>query len=473
MVTGKRLFSGASVTEILADILRSEPPWEELAGAPVGLVKILRRCLRQDPAERYQHVGDLRLDLLEVADEVKAGVSVDEAPRRPSGLPRGALAAMALLAPLVPLAFWLGSRAPGTAPGVTASDAATTRRVVRSHRVTATAGLEYLPAISPDGEFAAFAVYAGPDGVAGFRQGLFLQRIGGTRRIELTAGLDGLFTGPDFSPDGREIVFSEGARALSQPGGLYRVGTTGESRRKLLDYGYGPDWSPDGRTIAFSTTATHLPEVRYGPGYLHLLDLETGEVTLLNEAFDVADPSWSPHGRFLAGWVQRGGIRDIAIFDPSSGEGWLVTDDPAIEGAPDWLGETRLVFPSDRTGVMTLMTLELDEAGRAASEPRPLPVPAERATSPVFARAASRLLYTSDRLTGNIGRMEIGSDGWPSTPEALTEGDHQFVDPDVSPDGRYVSFRDFFPPQSVLVQAVLSRVVTRLVDDDSAKRYPR
>src|SRR5438874_11821471 len=49
MVTGARAFSGASVTEILAGLLRGEPDWNALpAATPPRIRNLLRRCLERD-----------------------------------------------------------------------------------------------------------------------------------------------------------------------------------------------------------------------------------------------------------------------------------------------------------------------------------------------------------------------------------------------------------------------------------------
>ena len=49
MLTGKRVFPGESVTDILAGVLRGEPDWSALPPAtPLGIRKLLRRCLERD-----------------------------------------------------------------------------------------------------------------------------------------------------------------------------------------------------------------------------------------------------------------------------------------------------------------------------------------------------------------------------------------------------------------------------------------
>jgi len=57
MLTGRRLFDGETVPDILVSVLSREPDWAALpAGSPVSL---LRRCLEKDPKKRLRDIGDV------------------------------------------------------------------------------------------------------------------------------------------------------------------------------------------------------------------------------------------------------------------------------------------------------------------------------------------------------------------------------------------------------------------------------
>jgi TolB-like protein/Tfp pilus assembly protein PilF len=60
------------------------PPRELRPALPAGLEAIVQRCLRKDPARRYQTAADLRAALLDVAE----GEAPSRTPRGPSRLPR-------------------------------------------------------------------------------------------------------------------------------------------------------------------------------------------------------------------------------------------------------------------------------------------------------------------------------------------------------------------------------------------------
>jgi serine/threonine protein kinase len=98
MLTGRRVFEGAHLSESMALVLTREPDWERLpADTPPAILRLLRRCLEKDRDRRLADIADARLEL----DER------DDAPARDlrsrSRWPWG-LAAAGLLA-----AAWLGT----------------------------------------------------------------------------------------------------------------------------------------------------------------------------------------------------------------------------------------------------------------------------------------------------------------------------------------------------------------------------
>jgi serine/threonine-protein kinase len=64
MLSGQPPFRGETVSETLAEVMKSEPRWDVLpAGLPARVVTVLRRCLEKDPARRVRDIGDVRLAL--------------------------------------------------------------------------------------------------------------------------------------------------------------------------------------------------------------------------------------------------------------------------------------------------------------------------------------------------------------------------------------------------------------------------
>jgi Tol biopolymer transport system component len=97
-------------------------------------------------------------------------------------------------------------------------------------------------------------------------------------------------TGPAWSPDGAELVYS-------MAGTLWRQRPEEREARQLTDgpgYDYQPDWSPDGRRVVYASYRDDAIELR-------LLDLASGESVPLvaNGAVNI-EPRWSPDGNRIA-----------------------------------------------------------------------------------------------------------------------------------------------------------------------------
>ncbi|WP_321391834.1 CehA/McbA family metallohydrolase [Emcibacter sp.] len=103
---------------------------------------------------------------------------------------------------------------------------------------------------------------------------------------QLTAGP----SAATWSPDGKTVVYS-------MQGSLWRQEIDSDTAYQLTTgpgYDYQPDWSPDGRHIVF--TRHHGDALN-----LYLLDLESGkEIDLTNEKNVNLEPRWSPDGKRLA-----------------------------------------------------------------------------------------------------------------------------------------------------------------------------
>jgi serine/threonine protein kinase len=66
LLTGKPVFHGEDVTEILASIVKSEPDWMALpADTPPVIRALLRRCLRKDAQQRRKDAGDIRIEIVD------------------------------------------------------------------------------------------------------------------------------------------------------------------------------------------------------------------------------------------------------------------------------------------------------------------------------------------------------------------------------------------------------------------------
>ena len=63
MLTSRRAFAGATMSDGLAAILDREPDWTALpAATPAATRRLLTRCLEKDQGRRLRDIGDARLE---------------------------------------------------------------------------------------------------------------------------------------------------------------------------------------------------------------------------------------------------------------------------------------------------------------------------------------------------------------------------------------------------------------------------
>jgi serine/threonine-protein kinase len=74
LLTGQRLFTGETVTDILAAVVRQEVSWDALpADTPAALTALLKRCLEREPARRLRDIGEARIAIEDLLARPDAG----------------------------------------------------------------------------------------------------------------------------------------------------------------------------------------------------------------------------------------------------------------------------------------------------------------------------------------------------------------------------------------------------------------
>lgn len=79
------------------------------------------------------------------------------------------------------------------------------------------------------------------------------------------------------------------------------MGTTGETPRRVADFGFNPAWSPDSASIAVGTVNVERPDAHYAISELWVIDASNGARRRIVTR-DAVQPAWSPDGRFIAFW---------------------------------------------------------------------------------------------------------------------------------------------------------------------------
>ena len=237
MASGTRPFKGDTALSLLSSIIKD--PMPPLAAArsdvPSDLDRIIRRCLAKEPERRYQTAIDLRNELEELQQQMltRHGRRRCRHRHRGPGSPAPPRRLRSRSSASRPAVVWRG------APP--APEASITRATFSQQ--TSQPGIEWFPSLSPDGRW---IVYAGD--AAGNRD-IYLQSVGGQTPINLTKESTADDDQPAFSPDGEQIVF----RSTRDGGGLFVMGRTGESVRRITKSGFNPAWSRDGKQIAYTS----------------------------------------------------------------------------------------------------------------------------------------------------------------------------------------------------------------------------
>ena len=278
MLSGRQQFTGETVSHVLAAVLQSDPSLTALPNdTPPAILDLLEHCLRKQPKQRLQAIGDARV-LIEdyLADpgsfqRAAAPSEPDAAAQRAwkSWLPWGIAAVAIAIA----------------AAGALMSNQTEELPPVLRAFIPAPPGGEFnlgsdYPspvAVSPDGRSLAFGV-RGEDGV----ERLWIRDLEDLEARPLTGTEGALY--PFWSPDGNYIGFFAAAK-------LKKIEATGGPAMTLCDAlnGKGGTWSEAGLIVFAPAHNTPLRKVSAAGG-------ESVEVTSFD--IDAGDDSHR-HPRFL------------------------------------------------------------------------------------------------------------------------------------------------------------------------------
>jgi serine/threonine-protein kinase len=262
MLTGRATFAGRSVAEVLAAVLRDEPDWQALpADTPLGVRRLLRRCLRRDPHTRLQHIGDARIELLDADTEAQTSAAVSPSTTRVTRTQLWTVAAV-LLAAIAAAALFASWSTDATPPRpVRLSLELPARLAMRS---------DYPPPFALDPTGTVLVVEAVEEGMRRLYARNFgdlaLRALPGTEEARQ----------PFFSPDGAWVGFFRDLKLMKAPiggGAVLALAEIGGNPR-------GASWAADGSIIVAPSQTSGLvriPDRGGAPSTLTRLDKAHGE----------------------------------------------------------------------------------------------------------------------------------------------------------------------------------------------------
>jgi serine/threonine-protein kinase len=343
MLTGLRAFHRDTPASTLAAILHLDPP-PLPAGIPHGVERVVERCLRKDPARRFQHMEDLKVELEELKAEADSGKldCVREPARLASRLRRSTVvemfAAALLLICAVSFLVWRINRP--TSQNVLRAIIALPEGMQLSRTFEGPVRTQL--ALSPDGRCLAFSA-AGDDGSES--KARLYRRALDTAEVQPLAGAEAAQS-PFFSPDGQWVGFwAQGKlQKVSLVGGIpialcdlpgSPVGATWGTNAKIVlgstggglnivDAASGkiedltridptkeathrlPHFLPGGKAVLF----TVMPHLWGTYGHIEALSLDSGQRKVLVQ--DGMDARYSPTGHLI---FLRDGVLMAVPFD--------------------------------------------------------------------------------------------------------------------------------------------------------------
>jgi Tol biopolymer transport system component len=488
LLSGRRAFDGATVSDTVAAILTRDPDWSAFPRETSDPVRrLVRRCLEKDPKQRLRDIGD--------------APAILDAPR-PQAARRSAwpvlAAALVAAGAAGTLAVWWRDLAPAS------RGAAVANRTIAT-RLTDYGRSENEPALSPDGRSFVFVSDHGgtPD--------IWLRQVAGGEPIRLTndAAAESDLA---YAPDGETIYFT---RATPEGPAIWQTGVLGGQPRLVVAGGRLVAPSPDGRRLAYvrpqsGTSDLHLRTVEGGddrivvravtgpvshawsrdnrrlsylraglfaPSNLFVVDIHSGEerqVTRFTRGNEgVNDHAWLPDHRHIA-VVYVPFPRQL----PTSDLGILDVEDGSIERLTMTVGSsfTAPSVSADGTRLVATMTQNTREVWKipASSREGPTRLLASRG-DPMWtstSRDASRLLFNSSTSgSRNLWLKALDDD---SAPKQLTfvPGD-AIAHSSLSPDGRRVVFASTAAGHSdIWVQNVDGTGLRQLTNDAAADSWP-
>ncbi len=473
MATGERPFTGDTRLSVMSSIVKDTPTsvTDLNRRLPRHLGRIIKHALEKKLDRRYQTALDLRNELEELREEFRSddtlmtGVGLPVSIEKPR--PKWGMAVAALAVVVVVVAGWLYARGRAAPPGAIAPS------VTISALATAPAR-EQEPTISPDGSRVVYGVMPPGSTIAD----LYEQRIGGSNPRNLTNTPDIDEEDPAFSPDGSMIAFR------IADGGIHVMDADGGNVRQLTELGGDPSWSPDGQEILYGRNFPGDPtNLNQGLGDLFAVDLN-GEIRRVFEAKDNAiyyQPELSPNGRRIAFWgviLGEGAQRDIWTISADGSDTVAVTADRHVDFSPVWSPDGRhLYFGSDRGGTFNIWRVPIDQnTGAVLGEPEGITVGGIGTQGGLSISAdGKRLVY--DQLIARSHVVAADFDAATATVgsefKTLSRDPMNVADPQVSPDGRWVSYRSSGSRHDIYVAAADGSAELKVTDDTYRNWYPR
>ena len=164
-----------------------------------------------------------------------------------------------------------------------------------------------------------------------------------TGQRKVVASFRGDNTAPSWSPDGSKLAISLSKDDISQ---IYTVSANGGEATRLMQSNAidsGATFTPDGKDIIFFSDRSGGPQ-------LYRVPATGGDAKRLTfEGTYSTTPRMSPNGKFVAFVNREGGRLRIAILELATGQRTILTNGP-LDDSPSFSPNGRMILFEDKSG---------------------------------------------------------------------------------------------------------------------------
>jgi eukaryotic-like serine/threonine-protein kinase len=441
LLTGRFPFRGEHEAALVYSIVNEapEPLAKHLPGVSSEIVHIIDKSLEKDPADRYQSVAEMVVDLRRVQKQTSRVsprvLSSDQSPTIVERMPtdsktnvkpkkiRFRTVGIASIIFLVVLAIiFLRKRADDGASAIINPEF--------TSRVLAIPSLQaFYPGLSTDGNWVAF-----PAADANDRWDIYYMHTarGDAHRITNDSAAFVSDVNADISPDGSEVAYNRWntTSGLSE---VLVVSSLGGDKKLVTSDGILARWRPDGRRIGFvrlekspRTTVSLWSAKPDGSG----LRLEYADSLTSRGRVSY---SWSPDAQSIA-WIRSydgGAYQEVLTHDLATGKERQLTFDKKNIDDVCWTRRGMIIFSSNKTGNTNLWMVPVE--GGVARQ-------ITRGSGPDIGIASSsdnqKLVYLQQQSTGNVWIADFNR----ASATQLTFEDRGISSVAISPDGKRIAF---------------------------------
>ncbi|HSK08454.1 MAG TPA: protein kinase, partial [Vicinamibacterales bacterium] len=411
LLMGSRPFHRGTHLETTRALLNEDPPPPSTVNPAVSAAcdAIVAKALEKDRELRYQSAAEIKSDILRARRELTGSGSQPPAPALPSARPPSWLTRLALAfgVLLVGAALVAGGLALLRVRGAVPAFEPT--------QVTRGLGFDSDPALSPDGDFLAYAAEDGGN------QDIWLLDLRSHSAIRRTT---------DAAPDRHPVWMPSGAELLFVS---ERDGKPGVWRMPALD-GPAVRLIPDADDVAVSPDGRHVAFVRAGPSLEKRVAVaplsDVNQVRFLTQdgdgIWEHREPAWSPDGLQIC---YRGQM-SLWVVPLSGARPRQILASNHLQLSPSWSRRGHIYYSSNRDGTEAIWRTHL--SGGRPQRVTPGTGPEKQ---PVVSQDGRTLAFATSREDTElvVRRMDTGQEFTWSTSSYESM-------PSLSPDGRTVFF---------------------------------